>query len=213
MITFADLTLIFGSYNSYELYNFTECYTEADMDILSVDTLSHDGLQNIQPDPEACRASCKLLGSDARYFTWAGPDNSIGNDWLQQKWKILTKYFITFYLGTSYQNTCWCEPSNDLLVAMPGHVSGNVHCTPSKYWVYVNTLRKGNIEKFLPCNHTDNKFSWSDGTTVNATWKSETETVETWTTSEGYVIKLIDGQVTSQEHKCTQQGAQYFGYT
>ena len=74
-------------------------------------------------------------------------------------------------------------------------------------------MRKGNIEKFLPCNHTDKKFSWSDGTTVNATWKSETETVETWTTSEGYVIKLIDGQVTSQEHKCTQQGAQYFGYT
>ena len=61
------------------MYNFTECYTEADMEILSFDSLDHDGLQNIQPDPEACRASCKLLGSDARYFTWAGPDDLIGN--------------------------------------------------------------------------------------------------------------------------------------
>ena len=80
IITFDALTSIAGSCNFSELYNFTECYTEADMDILSFDTLSHDGLQNIQLDPEACRASCKLLGSDARYFTWAGPDNSIGND-------------------------------------------------------------------------------------------------------------------------------------
>ena len=48
------------------------------MGIQGHDSLNHDGSQNIQPDPEACRASCKLLGTDARYFTWAGPANSIG---------------------------------------------------------------------------------------------------------------------------------------
>ena len=62
----------------FELCNITDCYTEADIGIRGWDTLHHDGLQNIQPDPEACRASCKSFGSDARYFTWAGPDNSAG---------------------------------------------------------------------------------------------------------------------------------------
>ena len=57
-------------------------------------------------------------------------------------------------------------------------------------------------------------FSWADGTEVIAVGGTDhTDVPEIWMTQEGYEIRLTDeGAITSQNHACTMQMVNHFGY-
>ena len=69
--------------------------------------------------------------------------------------------------------------------------------------------------QFIEVYKTGGKyFSWADGTEVIAVGGTDhTDMPEMWTTQEGYEIKHTDeGPIMSQNHGCTFQMLNYFGY-
>ena len=64
-----------------------------------------DGLNNKQPDAEACRLSCRSI-SGAKYFDWSSPR----------------------YHDSYYHKGCWCKDSDVGRRESVGVISGNVNC-------------------------------------------------------------------------------------
>ena len=99
---------------------------------------------------------------------------------------------------------------------MPGHVSGNVHCTQSKYSL---TTCKSDWSIHYEIFGADKVFSWADGTKVTAVRATEDysdghhDGHQKWISNEGYEIKLPSlSQVPNQNQGCTLQMHMHFGY-
>ena len=62
--------------------------------------------------------------------------------------------------------------------------------------------------------HSSIGFSWADGPEVTAMFDTvfPNDNSEIWISQEGYEIRLSEGQITKQNHGCTAQMQNYFGY-
>ena len=85
------------------IFSIPECYIEIDIGYPGNDLNS--GVDNIQPDVEACRLSCSSIAG-SQFFDWVRQD----------------------YHDSYYHESCWCKSSDAGRTARVGVTTGNVNC-------------------------------------------------------------------------------------